>query len=92
MDVEDIIMTRYCELLVDQDFAMAIIREQFKKANVDFRNPTPEGLMKVVEYIINAASDQVEATRLAKEKEAYSNLIRMIEQGRISSTAQTDII
>jgi hypothetical protein len=48
--------------------------------------------MKVVEYIINAASDQVESARLAKEKKAYSNLIRMIEQGSVSSTAQPDII
>jgi hypothetical protein len=31
-----------------------------------------------VEYIINAASDIVEANRLEKEKKAYSNLIRMI--------------
>lgn len=92
IDVEDIIMARYCELLEDPEFAMAIIREQFRKANVDFRNPTPEGLMKVVEYIINAASDQVEAARLAKEKKAYSNLIRMIEQGRISDTGPPDIV
>lgn len=92
IDVEDIIMARYCELLEDPEFAMAIIREQFRKANVDFRNPTAEGLMKVVEYIINAASDQVESARLAKEKKAYSNLIRMIEQGKISDTGPPDIV
>jgi small GTP-binding protein len=78
IDVEDIIMARYCELLEDSEFAMAIIREQFKKANVDFREPTPQGLKIVVEYIINAASDIVEASRLEKERKAYSNLIRMI--------------
>jgi small GTP-binding protein len=92
IDVEDIIMARYCELLEDPEFAMAIIREQFRKADVDFRNPTAEGLMKVVEYIINAASDQVESARLAKEKKAYSNLIRMIDQGKISDAAPPDII
>lgn len=78
LDVEDIIMARYCELLEDPEFAMAIIREQFKRANVDFRDPTPQGLKTVVEYIINSASDIVEANRLEKEKRAYSNLIRMI--------------
>jgi small GTP-binding protein len=78
IDVEDIIMARYCELLEDPEFAMAIIREQFKRANVDFRDPTPQGLKSVVEHIINAASDIVESNRLEKERKAYSNLIRMI--------------
>jgi small GTP-binding protein len=78
LDVEDIIMTRYCELLEDQDFAMAIIRAQFKRAQLDFKHPTVEGLERVVDYLIKAASDHVEAKRLAKEGKNYTNLIRMI--------------
>ena len=78
LEVEDIIMARYCDLLEDPDYAMAIIREQFKKAEVDFRYPTAEGLAKVVDYLINAASDQVEASRLKNEGRAYANLIRRI--------------
>ena len=77
-EAEDIIMTRYCDLLEDLDFAMAIIRKQFKRADVDFKYPTPEGLAKVVGYLIDAASDQVEPTRLKNEESAYSNLIRRI--------------
>jgi small GTP-binding protein len=79
IDVEDIIMARFCNLLEDPEYAMAIIREQFKRAGVDFRAPTPKGLEKVVDAIINAASDQVEAARLRKERRDYSNLIRRIE-------------
>ena len=78
IEVEDIIMTRYCDLLEDLDFAMAIIREQFKRADVNFKYPTPEGLAKVVGYLIDAASDQIEPTRLKNEESAYSNLIRRI--------------
>ncbi len=78
LDVEDIIMTRYCELLEDQDFAMAIIRAQFKRAGLDFKHPTIEGLEMVVDYLIKAASDHVEAKRLAKEGKNYTDLIRMI--------------
>jgi small GTP-binding protein len=78
LDVEDIIMTRYCELLEDQDFAMAILRAQFKRAELDFKHPTVEGLNRVVDYLIRAASDHVEAKRLAKEGKTYSDLIRMI--------------
>jgi hypothetical protein len=71
-------MTRYCDLLEDLDYAMAIIREQFKRADVDFKYPTPEGLAKVVGYLIDAASDQIEPIRLKNEESAYSNLIRRI--------------
>ncbi len=78
LEVEDIIMARYCDLLEDPDYAMAIIRKQFKKAEVDFKYPTPEGLSKVLDYLINAASDQVEAIRLKNEERTLANLIRRI--------------
>jgi small GTP-binding protein len=80
LDVEDIIMTRYCELLEDQDFAMAIIRKQFKRAGINFRHPTVEGLERVVDYLIKAASDHVEAARLTKEGKTYNHLIKMIDK------------
>lgn len=78
LDVEDIIMTRYCDLLEDQDFAMAIIREQFKRADINFKHPTIEGLERVVDYLIKAASDHVEAARLTKEGNTYNHLIKLI--------------
>jgi small GTP-binding protein len=78
IEVEDIIMTRYCELLEDPDYAMAIIRAQFKKAELDFRNPTIEGLKQIVDFLIEAASNQVESSRLEKEGKVYANLIRRI--------------
>jgi hypothetical protein len=77
-EVEDIIMARFCELLEDQDFAMAIIRQQFNKAEFDFMCPTISGLSKAVDLLMNAASDRVENTRLEKERKAYTHLIKMI--------------
>ncbi|UCE36265.1 MAG: GTP-binding protein [Thermoplasmata archaeon] len=78
LEVEDIIMARYCDLLEDPDIAMSMIRAQFKKADVNFAFPTVEGLSKVVDLLIDAASNQIEASRLTKEKKAYTSLIRMI--------------
>ncbi|UCF08135.1 MAG: GTP-binding protein [Thermoplasmata archaeon] len=78
LEVEDIITTRYCDLLGDPEYAMAIIREQFKRAKVNFNAPTAKGLEKVVDLLINAASDQVEKSRLAKERREYSALVRKI--------------
>lgn len=78
LEVEDMIMARYCNLLDDPDLAMAIIRVQFKRIGVDFKNPTVEGLAGIVDYLIDAASDHVEASRLEKERKTYANLIRRI--------------
>jgi small GTP-binding protein len=78
VEVEDMIMAKYCDLLADQDYAMAVIREQFKKAGIDFKSPTVEGLTRAVDYLISAASDQVETNRLEREKRIFMNLIRRI--------------
>ncbi len=78
LEVEDIMMARYCDLLEDPDYAMAIIREQFKKAEVDFKYPTAEGLLKVLDHLIDAASSHVEASRLKNEERTLANLIRRI--------------
>ena len=78
-EVEDIIMARYCELLEDPDFAMAIMREQFKRAGLNYMCPTVQELRKAVEYLLDAASNRIEAPRLAKERKAYTNLIKMTD-------------
>ena len=78
-EVEDIIMARYCDLLEDPDFAMAIIRNQFKKAEFNFMFPTVQSLSQAVEYLIEAARSSIEAPRLDKEMKAYNDLIKMID-------------
>jgi small GTP-binding protein len=78
-EVEDIIMARYCDLLEDPDFAMAIMREQFKRAGLNYMCPAIEDLKKAVDYLIEAASNRIEAPRLVKEKKAYTNLIKMTD-------------
>lgn len=78
-EVEDIIMARYCDLLEDPDFAMAIMREQFKRAGLNYMCPTIQELKKAVDYLLDAASNRIEAPRLAKERKAYSNLIKMTD-------------
>ena len=78
LEAEDIIMARFCDLLEDTDIAMAMMREQFKRANVNFMHPTVEGLTRVIDYLINAASSHVEPGRLKKEEKAFLNLIKRI--------------
>jgi small GTP-binding protein len=78
VQAEDKILAMYCRLLNDTDLAMAIIRVQFKRVGMDFKNPTVKGLIKLVDFLIEAASDQVEAGQLEKEKRAYRNLVGRI--------------
>lgn len=78
LEVEDMIMASYCELLINPELAMVIFREQIKKAGTDFMNPTEQGLTKLADFLIIAASDHVDPTSLQKEREAYSNLIERI--------------
>lgn len=78
LEAEDMIIARYCDLLEDTDFAMAIIRTQFKRAGEDFEYPTVKGLLKFADYLIKAAADRVELARLEKERRVYMSLIRRI--------------
>lgn len=78
LEVEDMIVARYCDVLEDTDFAMAVVREQFKRAGLDLAYPTVDGLTKVADYLIEAASNLVEDTRLKKEGRIYMKLIRRI--------------
>ena len=49
----DEIISLFCELHGGMEAAMPMVAFQFKKANVDFANPTKEGLQKVAEGLIN---------------------------------------
>jgi Fe2+ transport system protein B len=77
-EAEDMITARFCDLLDDPEYAMAIVRKQFANAKVDFNKPTMEGLSRVVDMLIAAASNQVESSKLEREKKEYRNLLRRI--------------
>ncbi|UCF07813.1 MAG: GTP-binding protein [Thermoplasmata archaeon] len=80
IEAEDKILAMFCKLLGDTDIAMAIIRMQFRRTGVDFRNPTVKGLEKLVEFLIEAVSDRIEPARLEEEKRAYMNVIGRIDK------------
>ncbi len=77
-EVENIIMARYCDLLEDPNYAMAVINEQFRRAGLDSMDPSVERLNRVIDFLIKAATGRVEPTRLKKEFKTYTNLIEMI--------------
>ena len=78
VEVEDMIMESYCELLQDTDLAMGLFRQQVQRADIDFMNPTEQELARIVDCLISAASDRVDSSRLRKERKAYTDLIDRI--------------
>jgi small GTP-binding protein len=78
LEVEDMIMASYCELLKDTDLAMGLFRDQVKKADFNFMQPSVQDLARIVDFLIDAASDRVDPSRLQKERKEYTNLIERI--------------
>jgi Ras-related protein Rab-27B len=70
LDVEDEIIAKFCEELEGFDLTMPMIRQQFEKENVDFRNPKKEQLIRVVNNLVAAAQvfkDPEELKKLRKD-------------------------
>jgi small GTP-binding protein len=80
LEAEDEIVARYCKLINEPDLAMDMIREIVNKVEIDFKNPTPEDLSRVVNYLIHAASERVDAKILENEKRDYMDLIDRINK------------
>jgi len=77
IDVTDIIIKEFCDILGDQETAMATMRQQFSLAGVDIKKPNKESLLKAVERLAEVEKgfkdDFAVKSTLAKRK-------RLIEQ------------
>lgn len=56
-DAADKIMVEFVDAFGDHDTAMAILREQFKRAELDVSRPTKEMLLKAIEFLAEAERD-----------------------------------
>ncbi len=53
----DFVISDFCTNYSDIEIAMPIIRQQFVKAGVDIREPTKEGLLKVIDLLAEVEQD-----------------------------------
>ena len=65
---EDEIIATFCEIAGGYQVSMPVIREQFTKADVNFENPSKDGLKKVVENLVRYMSF-LSGEKTAKELE-----------------------
>jgi small GTP-binding protein len=57
VEATDMIINDFCSGYGDMEIAMPVIRQQFTRAGMDIRNPTVEGLRKVIELLVQVERD-----------------------------------
>ena len=70
LKIEDEIIVKFCELNGGMEFAMPIIRKQYEKHNVDFKDPSKEDLVKIVNTLIEVTLS-LKGEVVAKEERRY---------------------
>jgi hypothetical protein len=78
VEASDEIISIFCELHGGIEAAMPMIIHQFKTANVDFANPTKEGLKKVAEGLIKVTEFLKGKIVAEKEEKRFNYIIKLI--------------
>jgi hypothetical protein len=79
IEASDEIVCRFCNLYGGLEAAMPFIAHQFKKAGADFRNPTREELMQVVEGLLRLLEDSSPTYIVDRERRIMLRWVRNIE-------------
>lgn len=78
VEASDEIISLFCELHGGMEAAMPMVAYQFKKAKVDFANPTKEGLQKVADGLVNV-TEFLKGKPIAElEGKRFKHLIKRI--------------
>ncbi len=78
--LEDRMIAEFCDFLGDEEMAMMVVRQQYDKLHLDFREPTLEGLRKVAEGLINAAVGFKDEQSISRYKRDLRKLFDQLEQ------------
>ena len=70
LEIEDEIIVKFCELNGGMEFAMPIIRKQYEKLDVDFKNPSKSDLKLIVESLIEV-TESLKGEAVAKQERKY---------------------
>ena len=67
LEIEDQIIANFCDLNGGMELAMPIIRKQYEKLNIDFKNPSKEDLLKVANTLVDLTT-QIKGEEIAREE------------------------
>ncbi len=65
----DAILADFCENFDDDKLAMSLIRQETIRAGIDIRNPTKEGIQRVIEYFAEVESEYLDSDKVAINRE-----------------------
>jgi hypothetical protein len=78
LDAEDEIISIFCQNNGGMEFAMPIIRKQFKDAGIDFTKPTKSDLLIVIKKLVKITSE-LQGEQAAKEEfQDYMHILNRI--------------
>ena len=78
LEAEDEIISIFCQKNGGMEFAMPIIRKQYKDAGVDFKNPTKDELIKIVDKLVEITKDLQGEVPAKEEFRDYMHIINKI--------------
>jgi hypothetical protein len=78
VEASDEIISIFCELHGGMEAAMPMIVHQFKKANVDFSNPTKEGLKRVADGLVKVTEFLKGKVLAEKEEKRFKHVLKRI--------------
>ena len=78
-ELEDRMIYDFCNFLGDEEMAMMVVRQQYDKLHLDFRNPNLDGLKKVADGLIDASKGFKDEQSLSQFKRDLRKLFDMLE-------------
>jgi hypothetical protein len=79
LKIEDEIITNFCDLNGGMELAMPIIRKQYEKLKIDFKNPSKEDLMKIANVLLELTT-KIRGEEVAKEeKRIFKDILGKLE-------------
>jgi len=64
----DAILVDFCEGFDDDRLAMSLIRQETVRAGIDVRQPSKDGLLKVVEYFAEVEAEYLDETKVNENR------------------------
>jgi hypothetical protein len=80
LQIEDEIIVKFCELNGGMEFAMPIVRKQYEKHNIDFKNPSRVDLYKIVETLIEVTKTLKGKDVARNERKFFKELLNKLEK------------
>jgi hypothetical protein len=80
LEIEDEIIANFCELNGGMELAMPIVRKQYEKLNIDFKNPSKEDLLNIANKLIDLTS-KIKGEEIAREeRRIFKELLARLDQ------------